>query len=361
MVRGSSGHGALMVRVLRDANLRTRSGPEGSSRKRALAGAAGVPGRSYRPGKRPSRPWSTTGARSPSFSCGAPGRDGGGGQAAPGAVPAVPAADPERGAGAGPRHPRADRRHPREPPAPRVPVLRARAGPARRPPRGSSRRWSTARRARRPSRAACATQCVAIREGQHLDVVEIDAASHGGVDDARELRERAPTAPAMGREKVYIIDEAQRLSREAFDALLKVFEEPPPAFGSSWRRPSRTRCRRRSSGGASGSTSAGSPWRRSRRSCEAHRRRPRAARITDSAALAIARQAEGSSRDALSLLDQASVWAARPSTTPWSSRSSARRAARCSTSSPTPSRSATRGRRSRSSTGWCRTARTSAT
>ena len=71
------------------------------------------------------------------------------------------------------------------------------------------------------------TQCVAIREGQHLDVVEIDAASHGGVEDARELREGAPTAPAMGREKVYIIDEAQRLSREAFDALLKVFEEPP--------------------------------------------------------------------------------------------------------------------------------------
>jgi len=70
-------------------------------------------------------------------------------------------------------------------------------------------------------------QCVRIRDGSHLDVVEIDAASHGGVDDARELRERAPTAPAMGREKVYIIDEAQRLSREAFDALLKIFEEPP--------------------------------------------------------------------------------------------------------------------------------------
>ena len=51
-------------------------------------------------------------------------------------------------------------------------------------------------------------QCVAIRDGTHLDVVEIDAASHGGVDDARELRERAPTAPAQGREKVYIIDEA---------------------------------------------------------------------------------------------------------------------------------------------------------
>src|ERR671918_2916502 len=70
--------------------------------------------------------------------------------------------------------------------------------------------------------------CVAVREGTHLDVVEIDAASHGGVDDARDLREKAPTAPVQGREKVYIIDEAQRLSREAFDALLKVFEEPPP-------------------------------------------------------------------------------------------------------------------------------------
>src|SRR5438045_662544 len=70
-------------------------------------------------------------------------------------------------------------------------------------------------------------QCLRIADGSHLDVVEIDAASHGGVDDARELRERAPTAPALGREKVYIIDEAQRLSREAFDALLKVFEEPP--------------------------------------------------------------------------------------------------------------------------------------
>ena len=71
-------------------------------------------------------------------------------------------------------------------------------------------------------------QCVAIRDGAHVDVVEIDAASHGGVDDARDLREKAPTAPMVGREKIYIIDEAQRLSREAFDALLKLFEEPPP-------------------------------------------------------------------------------------------------------------------------------------
>src|SRR6476646_1644940 len=82
-----------------------------------------------------------------------------------------------------------------------------------------------------PTAEPCGTceQCLRIAAGSHLDVVEIDAASHGGVDDARELRERAPTAPAMGREKVYILDEAQRLSREAFDALLTLFEEPPPA------------------------------------------------------------------------------------------------------------------------------------
>src|SRR5438132_6160429 len=80
-----------------------------------------------------------------------------------------------------------------------------------------------------PTPTPCGTcdQCVRIRDGSHLDVVEIDAASHGGVEDARELRERAPTAPVQGREKVYILDEAQRLSREAFDALLKLFEEPP--------------------------------------------------------------------------------------------------------------------------------------
>jgi DNA polymerase III subunit gamma/tau len=150
------------------------------------------------------------------------------------------------------------------------------------------------------------TQCVAIREGQHLDVVEIDAASHGGVEDARELRERAPTAPAMGREKVYIIDEAQRLSREAFDALLKVFEEPPVGvrFVLATTEPHKMpativgRCQR-------------FDFRRLTMETLATQLQEITASeggtITDSAALAIARQAEGSSRDALSLLDQASV------------------------------------------------------
>jgi DNA polymerase III subunit gamma/tau len=62
-----------------------------------------------------------------------------------------------------------------------------------------------------------------------LDVVEIDAASNRGVDDARELRERAMYAPsADDRYKVYIVDEAHMLTREAWNALLKVLEEPPP-------------------------------------------------------------------------------------------------------------------------------------
>ena len=61
-----------------------------------------------------------------------------------------------------------------------------------------------------------------------IDVIEIDAASHGGVDDARELRERAFYAPVAGRFKVYIIDEAHMVTQQGFNALLKLVEEPPP-------------------------------------------------------------------------------------------------------------------------------------
>ena len=65
------------------------------------------------------------------------------------------------------------------------------------------------------------------RRAGHLDVIEIDAASHGGVDDARDLRERAFFSPASARYKVYIIDEAHMVSAEGFNALLKLVEEPP--------------------------------------------------------------------------------------------------------------------------------------
>jgi len=65
--------------------------------------------------------------------------------------------------------------------------------------------------------------------GASLDVVEIDAASNRGVDDARELRERAMYAPSQaGHHKIYIVDEAHMLTREAWNALLKILEEPPP-------------------------------------------------------------------------------------------------------------------------------------
>ncbi len=72
--------------------------------------------------------------------------------------------------------------------------------------------------------------CLRIWNGSaNLDVVEIDAASNRGVDDARELRERAMYAASQeGHHKVYIVDEAHMLTREAWNALLKILEEPPP-------------------------------------------------------------------------------------------------------------------------------------
>jgi DNA polymerase III subunit gamma/tau len=73
---------------------------------------------------------------------------------------------------------------------------------------------------------ACAA-CVSIRDGRALDVIEIDAASHGLVEDARDLVMRALTAPSELRRRVYIIDEVHMLSTHAFNALLKLIEEPP--------------------------------------------------------------------------------------------------------------------------------------
>ena len=157
-----------------------------------------------------------------------------------------------------------------------------------------------------PEPCGSCDQCVSVRDGQHLDVVEIDAASHGGVDDARDLREKAPTAPVQGREKVYIIDEAQRLSREAFDALLKVFEEPPVGvrFVLATTEPHKMpativgRCQR-------------FDFRRVPVEAVAEHleriAKDEGMSLTSEAAHTIARQTEGSVRDALSLLDQASV------------------------------------------------------
>jgi DNA polymerase-3 subunit gamma/tau len=69
--------------------------------------------------------------------------------------------------------------------------------------------------------------CVQIQSGSALDLVEIDAASNRGIDEIRDLREKVNLSPALGRKKVYIIDEAHMLTTEAFNALLKTLEEPP--------------------------------------------------------------------------------------------------------------------------------------
>ena len=71
------------------------------------------------------------------------------------------------------------------------------------------------------------SQCRKITQGSHVDVAEIDGASNNSVDDARALRETIGYAPMEGRYKVFIIDEAHMLSRNAFNALLKTLEEPP--------------------------------------------------------------------------------------------------------------------------------------
>ena len=70
--------------------------------------------------------------------------------------------------------------------------------------------------------------CRAIASGTSLDVVEMDAASQRGIDDIREIRERVVLQPVEGRYKVYILDEAHQLTDAAFNALLKLIEEPPP-------------------------------------------------------------------------------------------------------------------------------------
>ena len=69
--------------------------------------------------------------------------------------------------------------------------------------------------------------CQAITSGRHVDVLEIDAASHTGVDDAREIIEGAGYRPVSARYKIYIIDEVHMMSKNAFNALLKTLEEPP--------------------------------------------------------------------------------------------------------------------------------------
>ncbi|MFI5234314.1 MAG: DNA polymerase III subunit gamma/tau [Gemmatimonadales bacterium] len=154
----------------------------------------------------------------------------------------------------------------------------------------------------------CAT-CQRIWNGSaSLDVVEIDAASNRGVDDARDLRERAMYAPSeAGHYKVYIVDEAHMLTREAWNALLKILEEPPPrvVFVFATTEPQKI-----------ANTAAPVLSRLQRfdfrrigpaaiRERLQHVARAEGLSVEDDALRIIARYADGGMRDALSVLDQA--------------------------------------------------------
>jgi DNA polymerase III subunit gamma/tau len=150
--------------------------------------------------------------------------------------------------------------------------------------------------------------CLRIWNGSaNIDVVEIDAASNRGVDDARELRERAMYAASQeGHHKVYIVDEAHMLTREAWNALLKILEEPPPGvvFVFATTEPQKI-------------TAAAAPVMSRLQRFDFRRIGPAAIRdrlrqvleaegiaADDDALTLIARHADGGMRDALSVLDQ---------------------------------------------------------
>ncbi len=148
--------------------------------------------------------------------------------------------------------------------------------------------------------------CLAIANGTSLDVVEMDAASQRGIDDIREIRERVVLQPVEGRHKVYILDEAHQLTDAAWNALLKLIEEPPPHLVFVF-------C----------TTDLGKVIPTVRSRCQTFAfQRPRLAELVallrrvadgeqieapDSALSLIARSARGSFRDAVSTLDQLSA------------------------------------------------------
>lgn len=148
------------------------------------------------------------------------------------------------------------------------------------------------------------THCRAIMEGRHVDVIEMDAASHTGVGDVREIIEAARYKPATARYKVYIIDEVHMLSTAAFNALLKTLEEPPEhvkfVFATTEIRKVPitvlSRCQRFDLRRIEAGTLVG----HLRRVAEAE-----SVAVDDEALAMIARAAEGSVRDGLTILDQA--------------------------------------------------------
>ena len=153
---------------------------------------------------------------------------------------------------------------------------------------------------------ACAS-CTAVKEGTSIDVLEIDGASNNSVDDIRDLREGVKYTPLGGRYKIYIIDEAHMLSTSAFNALLKTLEEPPPhaIFVLATTAPRKipatifSRCQHL-------------PFRRISAQKIKERVRHIASsediKISDSAIEMVARAADGSMRDSLTILDQVTAF-----------------------------------------------------
>ncbi|MBA8837067.1 DNA polymerase III subunit gamma/tau [Ochrobactrum sp. RH2CCR150] len=146
--------------------------------------------------------------------------------------------------------------------------------------------------------------CQAIMEGRHVDVIEMDAASHTGIDDIREIIEQVRYRPVSARYKVYIIDEVHMLSNQAFNGLLKTLEEPPPhvkfIFATTEIRKVPitvlSRCQRFDLRRIESGTLA----QHLRRIAEAEQ-----IEVDDASLAMIARAGEGSARDSLSIFDQA--------------------------------------------------------
>jgi DNA polymerase-3 subunit gamma/tau len=147
--------------------------------------------------------------------------------------------------------------------------------------------------------------CRAVNEGRFLDLIEIDAASNTSVDDVRDLRDKINFLPSQGRYKVYIIDEVHMLSTAAFNALLKTLEEPPEhaifilATTEVHKIPATvlSRCQRHEFRRVSVAQLVAHLR---------HKAEEEGFAVDDDALLLIARQATGSVRDAISLLDQLS-------------------------------------------------------
>ena len=146
--------------------------------------------------------------------------------------------------------------------------------------------------------------CRAIMESRHVDVMEMDAASHTGIDDVKQLTDGVRYAPASARYKVYIIDEVHMLSDKAFNAFLKTLEEPPPhakfVFATTEIRKVPVTILSRCQRFDLRRVEAGVLVNHLRKICSTE-----AVTIDDEALALVARAAEGSVRDSLSLLDQA--------------------------------------------------------